>query len=484
MDPSPSTIALLETVGAVECYHAVEELQEGGLNLEQFNDRLNGFTAGVESNEFQSNYESNEASLTSFLFCFSSAKKKSNLQRQQQQNENVSRKRDEPTMIESKPIAEWSAKWVAEGRIALAECSAEEKAEKAKLYMPFDISCLDELVKYCLYKQSMAEYAAQMKWAYFGYDFIVNCVKEAQQSDFKQRCSWAFITGCMLHMNRPQSLIALKRSDNPSERMAEEARLMDAADPQYAVNCLLELNDTIHLANGKTESSAEKYKSIFTDKNLVSRKLRLVVSSLWLAFRYYLPRHLTYTTTRQSIPRHSQWNELIDCLVSDIMVSFVDSVCPELLTYFYVLTAVLRRRSDLNDPVVARASLAAQNGCPYAKLLIALTTTNFEVVNTLMVTVEKNMANDFLMGPIAQELIEQFRIGAFETYYRIHRSIDHDGMLTTLDVKMLGSRMRGNDSTEPTMSGDSQQLLVRSSYLINTLEKESAKFLTSQGQNM
>eukprot|EP00915_Cephaloidophora_sp_WS-2016_P002742 GHVH01003701.1.p1 GENE.GHVH01003701.1~~GHVH01003701.1.p1 ORF type:complete len:483 (+),score=77.11 GHVH01003701.1:77-1525(+) len=459
------------------------EIGEGDVELSK---RLSEFDSVTKSPEFLQSVESNAAGLTSFLYCFSTVKKRA-LEVKTSKDELSKNDGKKPRggleniLFMMKPISSWSEEWNLEGETVKEKSSPEEWEQKSMLYRPFDESCLEEFGAMCRFKQAQGDYGAQRKWSYFGVDLLTQCVSEASQatSEFRINCAWSFVTSIMLSLPSPDDLTSLKGSEFASESMVEQCRVMDSLEANFAATCLLDINS--HVETQLASSISDTCPTIYAHEELCSVRLRFIISSLWIIFRYYLPRHLTLSVTHLNIPRHSQWLDLIDVICSDSITSFITIVKPELMTYLYVLASILnnRRRSDPNEPIVAHTMNQPENNV-YGKLLNALSLHSFDEVNKLLAEMPNDVEGDFFLSPLVSQLVEQFSLSAFESYYKIHKSIDNDGMVTSLDVKLLALRMRNADNADRT-SGDTQQLLVRSSYLINQLEKEVDKNLSSLG---
>eukprot|EP00922_Rhytidocystis_sp_ex-Travisia-forbesii_P034420 GHVS01051104.1.p1 GENE.GHVS01051104.1~~GHVS01051104.1.p1 ORF type:complete len:561 (+),score=82.27 GHVS01051104.1:74-1684(+) len=290
----------------------------------------------------------------------------------------------------------------------------DELATHAKI--PANVDAIILQLSKLLY--SMGRYGESKSHLDFYLEVV--CAITIENLQKKQACLWGVAAAVL--MAHPLSVQDEKEGgdDKPDveERGMETMRLLlcgeaeTSLDADLAIRAMLRLYDTLD-----TPTAAANPRTL-----LVLQKSWLLHWSMWLFVRYYL----FFVHTKNQTPRTSTWTVLAEWLLSEGNLSVIHLVCPHLLRYYAVYAILNRGRREHCQAIVGAVSTSKDKySDAFTRLMEALYISfDFDAAQRNMSEIAECCENDFFLNPLKGAVEQSARLLIFETYCRIHRSIN------------------------------------------------------------
>eukprot|EP01071_Lankesteria_metandrocarpae_P014935 Lankesteria_metandrocarpae@DN9161_c0_g1_i1.p1 len=381
-------------------------------------------------------------------------------------------------------------------------------------------------------------YELCIKWLEFVLDFICEVVQENLTDEEKYSAQWGLACALLLSLPAPAAVpagITMKTESSTMIPLVDEKHLLAEEtanrlavlivklDEEMEEQCNASLvpvqlsasmgdNATVPNAEGVDGQLVTFLDALLENKNvrdgLILRRIWLLHWAAWVLFRYYLPKLLV--DGRASFQRHVVWGDLLDWFFRERNISAVLLASPHLLRYYAVLAILNRNREDHFKAVCETVRVASQSNKyydPFTSLLEALFVDfDFDQAQQTLSDCNKVAQADFFLCPLLAPIEESSRLTIFETYCRIHKSINIDMIAqkvnmtsetaekwivnlirhAKLDAKIDSERNRVEISTEPPnfynqVVEKTQNVTMRSHLLIHNIEKPGGGDIRRKG---
>jgi len=124
---------------------------------------------------------------------------------------------------------------------------------------------------------------------------------------------------------------------------------------------------------------------------------------------------------------------IVDIYFSDKYLNAIQLNCPHLLRY--LTTAVIIRTHELKD-MLRVLKQERDHKDPLTDFLMLLHVEyDFKSIKSNLRLCEQVLQNDLFLSPVASEFVDSARLLVFETYCRIHQTIDIPTLADILDIK-------------------------------------------------
>jgi len=127
---------------------------------------------------------------------------------------------------------------------------------------------------------------------------------------------------------------------------------------------------------------------------------------------------------------------LVDLFFQERMLNTVQMAAPHLLHYLTAACLLNKKKKNvLRDVVRVIVQEESAFSSPLTEFLRSLYSEfDFDVAHTKLQTCKKVLRADYFLAPIADELVDACRQLVFETYCRIHKTIDLRVLLERLEI--------------------------------------------------
>ncbi|EAN32659.1 PCI domain protein [Theileria parva strain Muguga] len=263
--------------------------------------------------------------------------------------------------------------------------------------------------------------------------YYVNSVSkytvEGSSTRNKMKCYWGIISCNMLSVLLPSSheelqemssmVIVQQDSDND-----KDTTLIDQRTPRSGVYCVLKFAELLN----SEEMSRDK-------KDLILKRCWLLHWSLFYIFKYHLALfHLSNKSTKSF-----EWPQLQEYFLDERNLAVVNLLTPHLLRYYAVYAILNRNRKDHFKTISnVIANTKHKYNDTFTSLLGALFVDfNFEAAQKHIVEIKEACYVDVLLNPLKDAIEESSRHIIFETYCRIHKSINLDIIAQNVNMTSL-----------------------------------------------
>ncbi|GIX60728.1 PCI domain-containing protein [Babesia caballi] len=242
----------------------------------------------------------------------------------------------------------------------------------------------------------------------------------------KARCYWGILrclTVGVLLKSTEEELMAMATTAAPSDE-SKEISAMEADLPRTAIQCILRLAEILNNEElGKNR------------KELVLKRCWLLHWALFYVFKYHIP----LSQMKIKGVKSYEWPHVQEYLMDDRNMAVVHLVAPHLLRYYAVYAIINRNRKDHFKVI----SAAISNGkAKYSDTFTALVGAlfvdfNFEDAQQYIAEIQKACHLDIFLDPLKFQIEEFSRHIIFETYCRIHKSINLDLIAQKVNMSAL-----------------------------------------------
>jgi len=273
---------------------------------------------------------------------------------------------------------------------------------------------------------SSGDYASSVKYLKWCEYRLGEVLQDGLDVNFKRTCQWGLIAALIMQMS----------SKPPPSPSPEDGRDEADEEPNERKNQpiieiaerLLRLDELLDESSGKVATFSSR------DKVLLHRAW-LLHWSLWPIFRYYLVK-ISYSG---SMGREVALYDLLDWFLSERNICLVVLVCPHLLRYYSVCVILNRKRQEYFKSVISAISQVGIGrnvlDDPFTSLLEALFVNfDFDKAQHQLALCGKVAENDYFLEPLKAVVEENSRLIMFETYCRIHKSINIDMIAMKLNM--------------------------------------------------
>ncbi|XP_952340.1 eukaryotic translation initiation factor 3, subunit 6, putative [Theileria annulata] len=245
----------------------------------------------------------------------------------------------------------------------------------------------------------------------------------------KMKCYWGIISCNILSVLLPSSheelqemssmVIVQQDPDND-----KDATLIDQRTPRSGVYCILKFAELLN----SEELNRDR-------KDLILKRCWLLHWSLFYIFKYHLALfHLSNKNTKSF-----EWPQLQEYFLDERNLAVVNLLTPHLLRYYAVYAILNRNRKDHFRTISnVIANTKHKYNDTFTSLLGALFVDfNFEAAQKHIVEIKEACYVDVLLNPLKDAIEESSRHIIFETYCRIHKSINLDIIAQNVNMTSL-----------------------------------------------
>lgn len=139
---------------------------------------------------------------------------------------------------------------------------------------------------------------------------------------------------------------------------------------------------------------------------------------------------------------------MLDIFLQPQYINTIQIDCPWILRY--LTAAVITNKKRANKTLKELVKLITQESHAYSDPLTKFIEClhvefDFDAPQTKLTQVEELLKNDFFLSKVKDEVLEGARLSIFETYCRIHQSIDVGGLCKKLNMNQAaGEEWIGN----------------------------------------
>ncbi|GFE53186.1 PCI domain-containing protein [Babesia ovis] len=264
------------------------------------------------------------------------------------------------------------------------------------------------------------------QWLVYYLDNVAKYTYDGNTTANRARCYWGIlrsITVGVLLQSTEAELMAMASTPMPNDENRENS-LMEPDLPRTAVQCILRLAELL--------SNEELGR---TRKEIVLKRVWLLHWSLFYVFKYHIPLSQIKTKGAKSY----EWPHVQEYLIDDRNMAVVQLVAPHLLRYYAVYAILHRNRKD-HFKVISSAISGGKS--KYSDTFTALVGAlfvdfNFEDAQKHIAQIQNACHLDVLLEPLKYQIEEQSRHIIFETYCRIHKSINLDLIAKKVNMSSL-----------------------------------------------
>ncbi|ORM40115.1 Eukaryotic translation initiation factor 3 subunit E [Babesia sp. Xinjiang] len=242
----------------------------------------------------------------------------------------------------------------------------------------------------------------------------------------RAKCYWGILRSITVGVLLPSTeadLMSMASTALPNDENRESS-ILEPDLPRTAVQCILRLAELL--------SNEELGK---TRKEVVLKRVWLLHWSLFYVFKYHIPLSQVKTKGAKSY----EWPHVQEYLLDDRNMAVVQLVAPHLLRYYAVYAILNRSRKDHFKVI----SSAISNGkSKYSDTFTALVGAlfvdfNFEDAQKHITQIQSACRLDIFLEPLKFQIEEHSRHIIFETYCRIHKSINLDLIAEKVNMSVL-----------------------------------------------
>eukprot|EP00923_Selenidium_pygospionis_P005122 GHVN01008593.1.p1 GENE.GHVN01008593.1~~GHVN01008593.1.p1 ORF type:complete len:559 (+),score=103.40 GHVN01008593.1:121-1797(+) len=347
-----------------------------------------------------------------------------------------------------------SSEWWATTQRASVEASLkeantppEEIVKALSLHLPFPEDSAHNVLMMSKSFYESGEYENAFKWLKWCEDRVCETTTDGLNFELRKIMHWGKLSSLVM-INQVMNPTAVYDDDideqKKKEREKEESNWAMASEQVLKIDELLDDASKI-LITVKDPSENKSDKDLATAEGTVVRQYSyeqvllqrtwLLHWALWPIFRYYLPR----TTSGQgALPRVSSFPDLANWFLAERTMSLVKLTCPHLIRY-YGVWAILNRKTLPNKQfetiieIFSTSSTGTKD--PFSSLLMAgLVLFDYDEAKQKLAECSDAAEADFFLAPLKGVIEEQARLLIFETYCRIHKSINIDMIATQLNM--------------------------------------------------
>lgn len=242
----------------------------------------------------------------------------------------------------------------------------------------------------------------------------------------RAKCYWGIIRSLTVGILLPakeEDLLAMATTPVNNEE-GKEGSLLDADLPRTAVQCILRLAEILN----NDEMAKNR-------KELVLKRSWLLHWTMFYVFKYHIP----LTQVKVKGAKSYEWPHLQEYLLDDRNIAVVQLVAPHLLRYYAVYAILNRNRKDHFKVIsYAISNCKANYSDTFTALVGALFVDfKFEEAQKHITQIQKACHLDIFLDPLKFQIEEHSRHIIFETYCRIHKSINLDLIAQKVNMSAL-----------------------------------------------
>ncbi|AFZ79270.1 eukaryotic translation initiation factor 3 subunit 6, putative [Theileria equi strain WA] len=273
------------------------------------------------------------------------------------------------------------------------------------------------------------DYDACKFWLVYYVNTVSKYTLEGSVTKNKMHCYWGIIICNLLKTLLPateEELIemATQAAQPQDPDNDKDANPLEQNTPRAGVFCILKSSELLV----SDEFSKDR-------KDLILKRSWLLHWSLFYIFKY----HLYLFHKKNKGIKSFEWPQLQEYFLDDRNLSVVHLVAPHLLRYYAVYAILNRNRKDHFKVISAAISNAkSKYSDTFTSLLGALFVDfNFEAAQKHIAEIDKACSSDVLLDPLKEVIEENSRHIIFETYCRIHKSINLDLIAQKVNMSSL-----------------------------------------------
>ncbi|UKK02109.2 eukaryotic translation initiation factor 3, subunit 6 [Theileria orientalis] len=263
--------------------------------------------------------------------------------------------------------------------------------------------------------------------------YYINSVSKYTVEGFSNKnrmnCYWGIISCNLLSILFPStneqlaemSSMPVTQQDPESDK---DAALLDLNSPRSGVYCILKFAELLN----NEELSRDR-------KELILKRCWLLHWALFYIFKYHLSLFHLNTKSIKTF----EWPQLQEYFMDERNLVVVNMVAPHLLRYYAVYAILNRNRKDhfktINNLI---ANTKDKYNDTFTSLLGALFVDfDFDAAQKHIVAIKEACYVDVLLNPLKDAIEEGSRHIIFETYCRVHKSIDIDIIAQGVNMSAL-----------------------------------------------
>ncbi|EDO08139.1 putative eukaryotic translation initiation factor 3 subunit 6 [Babesia bovis T2Bo] len=264
------------------------------------------------------------------------------------------------------------------------------------------------------------------QWLVYYLENVAKYTYDGNTPANRAKCYWGILRSITVGVLLPSTeaeLIAMASTPLPNDEN-REVSILEPDLPRTAVQCIVRLAELL----GNEEIGK-------TRKEMVLKRVWLLHWAMFYVFKYHIPLSQVKTKGAKSY----EWPHVQEYLIDDRNMAVVQIVAPHLLRYYAVYAILHRNRKDHFKVI----SAAISNGkSKYSDTFTALVGAlfvdfNFEDAQKHIARIQDACRLDVFLDPLKFQIEEHSRHIIFETYCRIHKSINLDLIAQKVNMSAL-----------------------------------------------
>ncbi|KAK2196635.1 bifunctional Eukaryotic translation initiation factor 3 subunit E/Winged helix DNA-binding domain superfamily/Eukaryotic translation initiation factor 3 subunit E [Babesia duncani] len=270
------------------------------------------------------------------------------------------------------------------------------------------------------------EYKKCKSWLVYYINVVSKYTMEGHNVKNRASCYWGIISCVTIGILLPASSSDLMTMSNVTHdgEANKELTPLDLDTPQAGVFSILKLAELLN----SEEMNRDR-------RELVLSRCWFLHWALFFIFKYHLPLVNVKTKGVKSY----EWPQLQEIFLDDRNMAVVHLVAPHLLRYYAVYAILNRNRKDhfrtISNAIYISKSKYSDT---FTLLLGALFVDfNFEAAQQRIAEIRSGCYADYFLEPLKDAIEENSRHIIFETYCRIHKSINLDLIAQKVNMTSL-----------------------------------------------
>ncbi|GBE59032.1 PCI domain-containing protein [Babesia ovata] len=264
------------------------------------------------------------------------------------------------------------------------------------------------------------------QWLVYYLENVAKYTFDGNTAANRAKCYWGIlrsITVGVLLPSTEEELMAMATTVTPYDDN-KESSVLEPDLPRTGVQCILRLAE------------------IFNNEELGKNRKELVLKRCWLlhwALFYVFKYHIPLSQVKSKNAKSYEWPHVQEYLMDDRNMAVVLMVAPHLLRYYAVYAILNRNRKDHFKVISTSLSIGkAKYSDTFTALVSALFVDyNFEDAQQHIMQIQNACHVDILLEPLKFQIEEYSRHIIFETYCRIHQSINLDLIAQKVNMSSL-----------------------------------------------
>ncbi|CAI7720852.1 eukaryotic translation initiation factor 3, subunit 6 [Plasmodium vivax India VII] len=292
--------------------------------------------------------------------------------------------------------------------MSLREWCGVNVLEKTKTYN-FTDSIDDKILKLSRYYYQKKDYQKSKQHLLLYILNISEIIINISDSPKMRLCYWGIISNII------NSFFANLNNDEYMLVKTEEGKLIVREEIINEINVCIETIVKLSQVLNKDKVGRSE---------IILQRSWLIHWSLILIFHFFM--YLIYV--KSIYPKNNSFSMLQDWFIDEKNLSIINLICPHIIRYYCVYAIFYRNRKDHFELILNTLNLLKPKYTdPFTSLLISIFTEyDFNMAQTCIAQLGSICEKDIFLFKLKPFIEEQSRYIIFETYCRIHKSINID----------------------------------------------------------